>query len=292
MSLSAFALTAGLGTRLRPFTESIAKPALPFLGVPLALHALRHLEFLPVKQLFLNVHHAPLTIRSLDLSSLKLPPAEFSDETKLILGSGGALAQILPQITEEHILLLNGDEVYLPQNPRAFEDAFLDHRQSGRLATLVTMTHPEVGKTLGGAWTDSRNKVVQFSKTPINNLTGQHYLGYLFLNRRVGKYFHSPVREENILYDTLTAAIKVGEEVACFEEPGHWFETGQTSLFLESSKDLLQLLQSQKQSHAVQEFLWFLDRFQGPQFVVEKEHQALCQQIQDLWTAGQSARTL
>lgn len=285
MSLTALALTAGLGTRLQPYTLERAKPALPFLGVPLALHSLRHLENLPLSRLILNLHHLPDSIRSIPLQSMHLPAPEYSDETTLILDSGGAVANVIRDISTPHLLVANGDEVYLPHSSYVLEDAYEDHRDSGRLATLVTMDHPEVGRSLGGAWTDDRNRVVRFSKTAVTSLRGHHYVGYLFLRKRVEKYFKIPLQPENILYDCLTNAIAAGEEVSCFSAPAYWYETGRIELFLQSTRELLHLMQIKKSEPAIQEFIEFLKRFSTGECVIEKEDPTLTQKIRDLLTS-------
>lgn len=282
MSLTAFALTAGLGTRLRPYTEKMAKPAIPFVGVPLGLHSLRHLEELPIKKLYMNLHHAPHSLLAMDTSMMKLPLPDFVDETKLILGSGGAVANVIRDVKTPQIILLNGDEVYLPQRSDVLREAFAEHEKRDRLATLVTMSHPEVGKSLGGAWTGEDNLVRQFSKTPIAGLTGHHYVGYLFMNRRVERYFESPVREENILYETLTRGMAAGEDVAVFDHPAHWFETGRTDLFLHSTGEVLDLLEQKKEDPAVRDLLHFLARFPAPQFLIESEDIHLRRRIEQL----------
>lgn len=279
MSLTAFALTAGLGTRLRPYTEKLAKPAIPFLGVPLGLHALRHLEELPVKRLYLNLHHAPDSLRALDTSMLKLPRPDYADETARILGSGGALANVIRDVKTAQILLLNGDEVYLPERADVLREALAEHARRDRLATLVTMDHPEVGRSLGGAWTGADGLVRKFSKTPVAGLTGHHYVGYLFLNRRVERYFDFPVREENILYDTLTRGIAAGEDVAVHDHPARWYETGQTELFLRSTSEALDFLEREKENPAARDLLQFLARFPSPRYLVENGDEALCRRI-------------
>lgn len=283
MSLTAFALTAGLGTRLRPYTEKLAKPAIPFLGVPLGLHSLRHLEELSVRRLYMNLHHAPESLRAMDTSMLNLPMPEFVDETAKILGSGGAVANVIRDITTEQILLLNGDEVYLPQRSDVLRQALAEHTKRDRLATLVTMSHPEVGRSLGGAWAEANGIVRQFSKTPVTGLTGHHYVGYLFMNRRVERYFEFPVREENILYETLTRGIAAGEDVAVHDHTADWFETGRTDLFLQSTREVLDLVEQKKEDPAMRDLLQFLSRFPEPRFLLETEEPDLRRRIERLW---------
>ena len=57
--MRAMILTAGLGTRLRPITDRYAKPAVPFLNVPLLCYPLELMRELGAKRLVLNTHHLP-----------------------------------------------------------------------------------------------------------------------------------------------------------------------------------------------------------------------------------------
>ncbi len=54
---TAFILGAGLGTRLRPLTESIPKPLLPIGGKPIITYAMEHLRSIGVKCFIVNTHH-------------------------------------------------------------------------------------------------------------------------------------------------------------------------------------------------------------------------------------------
>lgn len=281
MKLIALALTAGLGTRLRPHTNIRAKPAIPFLGVPLGLHALRHLEVLKPDELFLNLHYRPQDIRSLELDHLDLPSPRYSDESSGILGSGGAPHAVCDANPADHYLVCNGDEVLFPEDKNFLKAAFDQHLQRNNLATLVTMEHPEVGHGFGGAWTtNSSQQVKVFSKKSVPGLTGHHYVGYLFLKGNIHRYFKSSLVEENILYDTLTAGINAGESVECFQIKTQWYETGEIQRFVESSHQALDFIEDNMARAEVRDFLGFLSRFSSYQFLIEKEDSSLASRLQ------------
>ena len=108
----------------------------------------------------------------------------------------------------------------------------------------MTIKHPEVGKKFGGLWLEDtaessqeNTKVKCFSKTPIANCKGLHFVGIMILNDRIENYFFSDAtKEENILYDTLTKAMAMGEEVHAFNIDAEWFETGNPEDFLAATK--------------------------------------------------------
>jgi MurNAc alpha-1-phosphate uridylyltransferase len=105
-------MAAGLGTRLRPFTDRRPKPLLPLMGVPMAQLALDRLAQFDVTKVVANYHHLPEVSRSglsrLDRHGMEL---RLSDESGLLLGSAGGLARALPLLGEGPSYLVNADVV-------------------------------------------------------------------------------------------------------------------------------------------------------------------------------------
>src|SRR5690348_6687584 len=88
----AMIMAAGLGTRLRPFTDMRTKALLPVLGIPVAQFTIDSLAKAGVSSVVLNVHHRANETRSgllgLDRANLKM---EVSDESQSLLGSAGGI---------------------------------------------------------------------------------------------------------------------------------------------------------------------------------------------------------
>lgn len=55
--MKALILAAGLGTRLRPITETIPKPLVPIAGVPLLTYHLNQLQYYGVTDVLINTHY-------------------------------------------------------------------------------------------------------------------------------------------------------------------------------------------------------------------------------------------
>ena len=64
MIRQAVILCAGLGTRLRPFTETAPKPMLPLLGMPLVEWNIRRFQQYGVTEFFINLHYLPTVLRT------------------------------------------------------------------------------------------------------------------------------------------------------------------------------------------------------------------------------------
>jgi len=106
----AFILAAGLGTRLRPLTQETPKPMLPLWGRPMLDRTLDMLRSWGVRDVLVNLHHAPGPILSY-LATQPFPQlricAVFEPE---ILGTGGALRNAA-WFLDQPFWLLNADIV-------------------------------------------------------------------------------------------------------------------------------------------------------------------------------------
>src|SRR5688572_3800538 len=94
----AMLMGAGLGQRLRPFTDFCPKVLMPVMGIPVAQYSVDALVAAGVEKIVANYHHLPeqskLGLKNLDLPShTKLI---LSDESDLLLGSSGAYKKALP----------------------------------------------------------------------------------------------------------------------------------------------------------------------------------------------------
>jgi len=88
--MKAMILAAGLGTRLKPLTDSMPKALVEINGKTLLEHSIEHLKFFGVKDVIVNVHHFPDQI----ISFLKKKKnfginMEVSDERDQLLDTGG-----------------------------------------------------------------------------------------------------------------------------------------------------------------------------------------------------------
>src|SRR4051794_34692208 len=94
---TAMIMAAGVGSRLRPFTDLKAKALLPVLGIPVIQFQMDSLVHSGVSRLVVNVHHHAVStqegLQSLDRGASAL---QTSDESGLLLGSAGGIRNALP----------------------------------------------------------------------------------------------------------------------------------------------------------------------------------------------------
>lgn len=164
----ALVLAAGLGTRLRPLTEHIPKPAVPVLGRPLMGWALTQLYAAGCTDVWANAFHlADRLQHSVEpwvqrrLLRLRLG---WSIEGPDILGTGGALRRLESRLCANGgpFLLLNGDSI-LGVDLRALLDAHRRNRAEGAIATLLCVRHPEAAR-YGEVKVDADGRILDLNR--------------------------------------------------------------------------------------------------------------------------------
>ncbi|WP_018969993.1 sugar phosphate nucleotidyltransferase [Rubritalea marina] len=105
----AFILGAGLGTRLRPLTEKLPKPLVPFANRPMVEHVLDHCIAAGIEAFAINTHHcAEAWLEHFPEQSYRGCPITFYHEP-VLLETGGGIKNIADWIDGEPLLVYNGD---------------------------------------------------------------------------------------------------------------------------------------------------------------------------------------
>jgi len=111
--MKAMVFAAGLGTRLRPITDSLPKALVPVCGEPLLYHTLHKLKAAGYTDVVVNIHHFPEMIREyLDSNEFGIRIG-ISDESEKLLETGGGIqhARKLLEPLNEPFLVHNVDIV-------------------------------------------------------------------------------------------------------------------------------------------------------------------------------------
>jgi MurNAc alpha-1-phosphate uridylyltransferase len=103
-------LAAGLGTRLRPITDTIPKPLLELGGRSMLDHAIDRLTLVGVERIVVNAHYKAEQIEAA-LAQRSHPLIELSREEEL-LETGGGVARALPRLGES-FFVVNSDVFWL-----------------------------------------------------------------------------------------------------------------------------------------------------------------------------------
>lgn len=105
---NAMVLAAGLGTRLRPITDTMPKPLVPIAGKPMIDHVLDLLAAAGVTTAAVNVHHFADKMEA-HLADRSRPSIVISDERAALMNSGGGLVKGLKLLPQGPVLVMNAD---------------------------------------------------------------------------------------------------------------------------------------------------------------------------------------
>lgn len=100
---------AGLGTRLKPITDTLPKALVPVCGKPLIEHVARKLKASGVESAVVNVHHFADMIEEW-ADGQDIMPMEISDEREMLLETGGGVLHARPYLEGcGHFIIHNVD---------------------------------------------------------------------------------------------------------------------------------------------------------------------------------------
>lgn len=224
---------AGLGTRLRPLTNVLPKPAVPLLNRPLASYSLERLAALGITRVAINTHHlAEAVVAAMAPHVPSGADVRFVHEPAL-LGTGGGLRNAWAQLGPgEPIVVMNGDILFWPD----LEGALALHRELDAIATVVLRPDPRA-RRLGALEIDPEGRVRRLLGSPdfdapLRELmfTGVHVLG--------PRAFADLPEEGCIIRRSYRRWIDGGEVVGGFVDASPWRDLGTPAEYLRASLDL------------------------------------------------------
>lgn len=128
----AMILAAGLGTRLKPLTDTMPKALVPVGGKPLLELNIRKLQAQGYDRFVVNIHHFAQQIVDYVGQQDYAPLVRFSDETEALLETGGGLKKAAPLFVDDEPVLIhnvdildNVDYDWFSRQHQADEDAVL-----------------------------------------------------------------------------------------------------------------------------------------------------------------------
>ena len=226
-------LAAGLGTRMQPLSDLVAKPALPVLNRPLLHHTLELLARHGFRDVIVNTHHRPESVERAVGSGRRFGlRVRYSYEPDL-LGSGGGPRKVREFFGDEPALLVNGDCVFdvdLTQLVRR-------HLESGVLATLALKPNRDP-RRYRPVVTDPDGRVRSIRGLPrrargaVSLFTGVHIVDSELLERL-------PPGPSDIVADLYVPLLAEGARLLGVRVAGPWFDFGSPAFYLRSQLRLL-----------------------------------------------------
>lgn len=242
-------MAAGLGSRLRPYTEVMAKPLLPLMGVPMAQYGLDLLKKHGVKRVVANVHHlADHTGQALRFLE---GPEEWviSDERERLLGSAGGIARALPHFENQPFFYVNADVLcHVNLKDLAQQHAYLRHQYGVRLTLTVFTSGPGAGKY---------REIIYDPKTSMMRRLGDFQMNRPFFASVAviepeALQGISPDEPSDFIEKILLPSVQMGKvgihlvDNSLEPEPSTWFDIGSPELWHSTHLSLMRLIEDEE----------------------------------------------
>lgn len=166
--MKALIFAAGLGTRLRPLTDTMPKALVPVGGKPLLGILLEKLQACGIREVVVNVHHFPDMIRDYVLSRTDLDlDIRLSDESDLLLETGGGVLHAEALLRDGEPFLVHNVDIlsnldipsFVGEALRGHPDAMSTLLVSGRRTSRYLLFDPGDLRLVG--WTNISNGEVR-----------------------------------------------------------------------------------------------------------------------------------
>ncbi len=219
----AMVLAAGLGTRMRPITDTIPKPLVKIGGKPMIDYTLDSLVEAGVEQAAINVHHFADQMEA-HLQSYRGLDVLVSDERDALMNSGGGLAKGLKLLDREPVFVMNADLFWIgepadrPSNLRRLAGFFdAEHMDMALLCVRIEDTTGHNGKNDFSLASDGR--LTRYRDDPSNPVV---YAGAIVMSPALLDDAPQDAFNLNIYFDK---AIARGRLFGMMME-GHWLTVG------------------------------------------------------------------
>jgi len=226
-------LAAGLGTRLRPLTNTIPKPLLPIAGTPLIVWNLLLLKRYGFQDVIINLHHLGPMIEQAVGNGSKYGLRIYYSHEPVILGTGGGIKQAEPNFSGEPVLVLNGDTLF-ELDLEALRDFHQCHHAA---ATLVLRSDPDAARW-GVVEVAADERIVRITgrgKTQSGSTKPRMFAGVHILHPRLLR--DVPKGKTSSIIDAYVAAIQRDDVVVGYDMGGYWSDVGTPERYAQAEHD-------------------------------------------------------
>lgn len=226
--MEAFLLAAGLGTRLRPLTNDRPKALVEIDGRTLLEINIQRLVEAGATHIVVNIHHFAEKMKAFLESREWGVPISVSDESNLLLDTGGGLKKAQDLFSGKEPILIHNVDILSNLN---LTDIVNKHKQSGNIATLVTsqrntsrhlLFSPE-NKLTG--WTNKKTGEFLWTEGEQTNYTEHAFSGIAVINPKL----LSLLPEASEPYPIIPQYLKIAQNhsIGCFcHDPKQWLDVG------------------------------------------------------------------
>jgi NDP-sugar pyrophosphorylase family protein len=218
--MKALILSAGLGNRLRPYTDHTPKPLFTICGRTLLDITINKLIEAGCESIMVNTHHLHAQIETFVAQQTYAIPVETRYEPH-ILGTGGAIVNVKDFWDDHPFMVINADIVTTID----FRAVYDFHIQHGHPATLVLADDPEFNSVV----IDAEGFVVKFHQSADTPCGSTHsaltFTGIQVLDREILKHIPAEMPASSI--DAYTCMLAKGKDIKAYiSRDADWKDIG------------------------------------------------------------------
>ena len=218
--MKALILSAGLGTRLRPYTDHTPKPLFTICGRPLLDITITKLIQAGCESIMINTHHLHMQIEAFIAQQTYSIPIETRYEPH-ILGTGGAILNVKDFWNNQPFLVVNAD-IVTTIDFRAVYDFHCQHRHP---VTLVLADDPAFNSVV----TDTEGFVTAFYEPADTSKRSTEsvltFTGIQVLNPKILKFIANKMPASTI--DAYIRMLAKGEKIRAYNSrSAYWKDIG------------------------------------------------------------------
>ncbi|MGE3152876.1 MAG: NDP-sugar synthase [Nitrospiraceae bacterium] len=232
--MKAMILAAGLGTRMRPLTNTVPKPLLPVGGTPLIVWNLLLLRRHGFREVVINLHHlGPLIEHALGDGGRFGMRISYSREP-VILGTGGGIKQVESFFNGRPGLVLNGDTLFELDLSELVEF----HQVREAAATLVLREDPDAAQW-GLVEIDGARRILRINgqgRESREESFPRMFAGVHLLHPRLLRSLRAG--QPSSIIEAYLSAIARDEPVLGFDLTGYWSDIGTPERYAQAERDV------------------------------------------------------
>ncbi|GJL55712.1 MAG: hypothetical protein NPIRA02_28440 [Nitrospirales bacterium] len=235
--MRAMILAAGLGTRLRQYTNSLPKPLLPVDGTPLIVWNLLLLRQYGIHEVIINLHYLGHMIEQALGDGTQWGMQISYSKEPVILGTGGGLRQAEAFFQGEDFLTLNADtliDIDLGEVQQV-------HAANHARVTMVLRDDPHV-EQWGVVETTNDNHVVSINgrghceRGDVGTLQPRMFAGVHIVSPRV--LAHCPPGQSSSIIDAYVMELESGATIMGYLHAGYWSDIGTPERYEQAQRDV------------------------------------------------------
>ncbi len=199
----AIVMAAGLGTRMRPITNTMPKPLVPVNGKPLIGYAFDALRSAQTTRAVVNVHYLPEQIEAWCAQQNDIA-ITISDERDVVLETGGGIVKGLPHLGSAPFFVLNSDSFWLETTTPALQKLKAEWRDAD-MDCLLLLINPSRSTGYDGIGDFELAGDGRLSRKTPQSKTALAYIGGYLVHPRLFEDAPEGKFSTNVLWDRAIA---------------------------------------------------------------------------------------